>query len=169
MKTRSETVLIELLRYNNWANQEVLAVCQRLDDAQLAATTPGTFGTIRETIEHIVRSEAGYLYLITGNRLLPPFNWDGRPSLAEIKEYAVQLGQALLEAAEQIPLTKRLLEDWQGQKLRYTTMIVFMQAINHGIEHRTNITTTLSQGQLTPPGVDGWGYYLANRDRLDME
>ncbi len=37
-------------------------------------------------------------------------------------------------------------------------VLLFIQVINHGIEHRTNITTILSGLGLPAPEVDGWGY-----------
>lgn len=37
METQSETVLVELIRYNNWANRQALAACQRLSESQLLA------------------------------------------------------------------------------------------------------------------------------------
>ncbi len=44
MATQPEETLIELIRYNNWANAQILAVCQELTAEQLAATVPGTYG-----------------------------------------------------------------------------------------------------------------------------
>ena len=70
--------LSEFILYNNWANQAVLQSCQKLDKGQLATTKPGAYGTIRETLEHIIRAEAGYVRLLDGNRLLPPFKMGGQ-------------------------------------------------------------------------------------------
>ena len=41
METLPETTLVEFIRYNNWANRQVFKACQKLSDAQLAATLPG--------------------------------------------------------------------------------------------------------------------------------
>jgi uncharacterized damage-inducible protein DinB len=46
---------------------------------------------------------------------------------------------------------------------------VYIQIINHGVEHRTNITTMLNQGLQKPPGVDGWGYLEAYPNRFDRK
>ncbi len=40
------------------------------------------------------------------------------------------------------------------------------QIVNHGVEHRTNITTILGALGVALPEVDGWSYMWANRDRL---
>ncbi len=42
------------------------AICVALMGiAQLHATTPGTYGSIRETLRHLVEAEEGYLSILT--------------------------------------------------------------------------------------------------------
>lgn len=164
-----ETTLAELIRYNNWANQQVLAACEQLDEEQLAATLPGSYGTVRSTLEHLIRSEAFYVSILTGQRPLPPFQWDAKPTLAEMREYAVLVGEALVDAIQRIRPTDLVYEEEEGQKFHYQAVVVFIQIINHGVEHRTNITTILSAGQQTPPGVDGWSYLFAFPERFTYE
>jgi uncharacterized damage-inducible protein DinB len=169
MNALPETTLAEFIRYNNWANQQMLEVCQKLNDDQLAATMPGAYGTIRDTLEHIIEGEAFYVELLTGKRPQPPFQWEASPGLAEMRDFATQVGNALVEAINHVRPTDRVLEEDQGNKFHYQALAVFIQIINHGIEHRTNITTILSAAQHTPPGVDGWGYLSAHLDRFDYE
>ena len=169
METLPEITLAELIRYNNWANQQILQTCQKLSEDQLAATMPGSYGTVRETLEHIIKGEAFYLWLLTGHRPHPSFQWDARPGLAAMRDYATQVGNALVEAVDQIRPTDRVYEEDQGNKFQYQALAIFIQIINHGIEHRTNITTILSAKQHTPPGVDGWSYLSAHPDRFDYE
>ncbi len=54
MDTHPEPTPIEFIRYDNWANQQVLAACKTLSESQLAATMPGAFGSIRDTLQHIL-------------------------------------------------------------------------------------------------------------------
>lgn len=162
-----ETTLAELIRYNNWANQQVLAACEQLDEAQLAATLPGSYGTIRDTLAHLIRAEAFYVSILTGQRPLPPFQWDAKPGVVEMREYAVQVGEALVNAIAHLGPTDLVYEEEEGKKFHYQAVVVFIQIINHGVEHRTNITTILSAGQQTPPEVDGWNYMFAYPDRFE--
>lgn len=164
-----ETALAELIRYNNWANQQVLEACQNIDEELLDTEIPGAYGSIRDTLVHIFRAEAGYVRLMGVKRPQPPFQREDQPSIAEITDYAAQVGQALLDTVNRVPLTFPISEEWQGQQLHYNALLVFIQTINHGIEHRTNITTILNQEQLAPPAVDGWAYMLAHRDRFEPE
>jgi len=151
MNPLPETTLAEFIRYNNWANQQVLEACQKLSEDQLAAGIPGAYGTIRDTLQHIIEGEAFYVGLLTGNRPRPPFKWAARPGVAEMRDYAAQVGNALVDAILRIRPTDRIVEEDQGNKFHYHALAVFIQIINHGVEHRTNITTILSAGQHTPP------------------
>ena len=85
MTTLPETTLVEFIRYNNWSNQQVLAACRDLDESQLAAAIPGAYGTIRQTLEHIIRAEASYLRLLTGSRPEPSFDWKAGPGVEVVR------------------------------------------------------------------------------------
>lgn len=169
METQPETTLVELIRYNNWANAQILAACEKLATGQLAATAPGTYGTIRDTLEHIIRAEADYVGRLTGNRPQPSFKWGDQPTVAELSTFADQVAGALLDAVQRIPPTHIVHEEEDGQFLDYQARFLFIQAINHGIEHRTNITTILSGRGLPAPEVDGWSYFWSHPDRFDIK
>ena len=130
---------------------------------------PGAYCTIRDTLEHIIEGEAFYVGLLTGNRPQPPFQWKARLGLAEMRDYATHVGNALVDAINHIRPTGRIDEEDQGNTFHYQALAVFIQIINHGVEHRTNITTIPSAGQHTSPTVDGWGYLSAHPERFDYE
>lgn len=169
MDALSESTFMEFILYNNWANQQVLRACQNLSEDQLAAKIPGAYGTIRDTLGHIMRSEAHYIRLLTGSCPQPLFKWEARPSLAEMTAYATQVGEALVDMAQRTLPTDQVIEEDEGKQFHYQALAVFIQIINHGIEHRTNITTILNQGLLTLPDVDGWGYLDAHPDRFELK
>ncbi|MCA1842643.1 MAG: hypothetical protein LC792_05525 [Actinobacteria bacterium] len=50
-----------LLDHSSWATLEVLSFCEGLTPHQLAASTPGTFGTIFETLHHFIESDGHYV------------------------------------------------------------------------------------------------------------
>ena len=59
--------LLELYRHMTWSTLRLIEHCQDLADEHLDATTPGTFGTIRETLRHLGRAEEGCFHLVTGH------------------------------------------------------------------------------------------------------
>ena len=58
MNALPESTFMEFILYNNWANEQVLLACQNLSEEQLAALIPGAYGTIHDTLGHIIRGEA---------------------------------------------------------------------------------------------------------------
>ncbi len=55
-----EGLITELFRHNTWANLKLLDACRSLGDEHLDANVPGTFGSIRDTLLHIVGAEVSY-------------------------------------------------------------------------------------------------------------
>jgi uncharacterized damage-inducible protein DinB len=169
MENQPETTLMELIRYNNWANAQLFTVCQKLTTDQKNATAPGTYGSIHRTVGHIIAAEADYVGRMTGERPQAPFRWEDGPSLADLAAYANQVAEALLDAAERIPPTQLVHVEEDDNTLDYQARHLFIQAINHGIEHRTNITTILSGLGLTAPEVNGWAYLFSHPDRFELK
>ena len=169
MDTQPESTLVEFIRYNNWANQQVLAACKDVSESQLTAMIPGAYGSIRDTFKHLLRAEADYINRITGNRPQPSFKWEDGPSLAEMSAFAAQVGEAFMDTIQRIRPTQIVHEEEDGQTIDYQARQLFMQVVNHGIEHRTNITTFLNSHGLPVPEVDGWGYMWAHRDRFEVK
>ncbi len=144
-------------QYNLWANLSLLDACEQLTDAQLDATMTGTFGSIRETLIHLLGAEEGYVAALTGNipdprlRDLPTF-----PGFDELRRRAQRSGSALIAYAEQGDPGQTLYLD--GGTYEATTTIVLIQAIDHAIDHRSQISTLLSQQGIEPPDLDAWAY-----------
>jgi len=169
MDAQPESTLLEFIRYNNWANAQVFAACQTLTAEQLVATAPGTYGNIRDTLRHIIRAEADYIGRMTGDRPQPSFKWEDGPAVADIAAFAGQVAEVLLDAAQRIPPTQMVREEEDGLFIEYQARHLFLQTVNHGIEHRTNITTILSSLGFPALEVDGWGYLTAHPDRFEMK
>jgi uncharacterized damage-inducible protein DinB len=169
MDNPAESTLVELIRYSNWANAQVLAACQDLTDEQLDTGTPGSYGSIRDTLMHMLWAEADYVGRMTGDRPWPAFKREERPTLAGLAEFAGRVASALLDAVQRVPVTQIVHEEEDGEFLDYQARHLFMQAVNHGIEHRTNVTTILSSLGIPVPEIDNWGYLFAHPDRFELK
>lgn len=169
MQDFNGATIAEFMRYNNWANQEVLSYCEKLNAGELDATTPGTYGTIRDTLEHIVRGEATYLKRLSGEQVTLLFQWQDKPTIAAMREYAANVGETLLNAFLKAGPTQMVREQQDGETFEYQAIVLMIQTINHGVEHRTNITTTLVQQNLKPPEVDGWNYWWTHKERFGKQ
>ena len=69
MENASEALIVEFAQYNLWANLELLKACEGLSEAQLQTSEPGAFGTIRDTLMHLIGSEGYYLFLLSGQKV----------------------------------------------------------------------------------------------------
>ena len=161
------TGLPNVFQYNLWANLRLLDTCAELSDAQLDATTKGTFGSVRETLMHMLTSEEGYARTLTGKIRTPPREDLTRfPDFDELRRRAQGSGEALIAFAEQVgqgELSRILQLD--GGTYDAPVIVVVIQAINHGIDHRSQIATLLSQQDIELPDnfLDAWAYNDALR------
>src|SRR5690348_3555291 len=53
--------LHDAFRHNSWATKQLLEVCRGLSREQLTLTTNESFGSILDTFNHILFSDAGYV------------------------------------------------------------------------------------------------------------
>ncbi|HEY7849633.1 MAG TPA: DinB family protein, partial [Ktedonobacterales bacterium] len=54
----------ELYAYNTWANAQVFAICRDVEQARLDEQAPGTYGTLAETLRHLVGVEVVYTHML---------------------------------------------------------------------------------------------------------
>ena len=151
------TGLADFFQYNLWANLRLLDACTHLSDAQLDATTKGTFGSVRETLMHLFAGEEGYVRGITGTSPTPQLKaLTTFPGFDELRRRAERSGKELIAIAEQGELSQILHLDEGTYEV--PVIVVLIQAINHAIDHRSQIATVLSQQDIEPPHLDGWSY-----------
>lgn len=160
-RPRGETPLAELLHHHLWANLRLLDRCATLSEKQLDASAPGTFGSIRSTLLHIVGAEQGYLIRLTGRQPERRFRPDDSPSIAGLREQARQNGEALLALAARMQPSDTVELEEDGETWQIPASVMLVQAINHATEHRTNVTTILAQQGIDCPELDGWAYLMA--------
>lgn len=98
--------LIELSRHKTWATLGLIEHCQTLDDEILDATTPGTYGTIRATLHHLIDADEDYLSMLIGEHLWDPIG-DRRLPIAELAERFRQLAPRWEALAEDASLSSR--------------------------------------------------------------
>jgi uncharacterized damage-inducible protein DinB len=152
-------VLTTLFRHHLWANLRLLERCAELTDEQLDATVPGTFGSIRDTLQHIVTSEQSYFsYISTGQprrrpKEAPPLTF------AEMMESVRTTGLGLIEWAPRVQAGDTVQVDWDGTLRDVPKSIILTQVINHATEHRAQIMVILTQLGIEPPDLQGWSYF----------
>jgi uncharacterized damage-inducible protein DinB len=169
MAIQPEPTLVEFVRYNLWANQQLLSICMKLDKELLTHDIQGTAGSILETFGHILRAEAGFLERIHGTSPQPAFKWDEGSSLAQMANFARRVSDALIETVQHTSPTENVHEEENGWTFDYHARLIFMSVIYHGISHRTDITTFLNSQGVPLPELDVWGYQEENPDRFQAK
>jgi uncharacterized damage-inducible protein DinB len=149
--------LIEAFRYNKWANLHLLDVCAKLSDEQLQLTAPGTYGTITATLLHLVAAEQRYLRRLAGSE--PAFSErESPPTLAVLRQHAARSGDALIEAGRSVTPDQTIDEERDGAHMRLHLVVVLVQAMHHGNDHRTHICTILGAHDIPYGDMDVWAY-----------
>jgi len=153
-------VFLDLYKHNLWANQKLLAACESLPAEVLAADAKGTYGTVLDTLVHLVAAESRYVMRMTEQRAPENLLNEGTfPGLEDLKQRARASGEELIALAAKTTANETVVVDEDGQKLNIRLSTYFAQAINHSTEHRAHVCTILTQQGIDPPRVDVWGYW----------
>ena len=106
---------------------------------------------------HLFGAEEGYVGALTGKIPTPLLKeLTTFPGFDELRRRAKMSGEELITVTEQGDLSQILHLD--GGTYDAPAIIVVIQAINHAIDHRSQISTLLSQQGIGPPELDAWAY-----------
>jgi uncharacterized damage-inducible protein DinB len=152
-----ESILVKLFEHNRWANLRAVEACAGLPDAQLDATVQGTAGTVRDTMMHIAGAEQRYVMRLSGRQ--PTYGErDGWPGVDTLRQALDESGRALIDLAGRADPDEVLEGEYQGQPYELPVSTIYVQAINHATEHRSQIATILTQQGIEPPDFSGWAW-----------
>lgn len=144
-------VLVELFRHKTWATLLLIEACHGLDKEALDATTPGTYGTIRDTLHHLVGADESYLATVTGERPAHPLPSE-RVSLGTLADLTRQLGPRWEALARDPEIGRRAVITRDGW--RTPAAIPMAQAIHHAECHRGHVLSVLGAHSIEMPGMD---------------
>ena len=149
-------VFQDLYRYNAWANARVFAACRGVEPATLQGDALGTYGSLEETLKHLVSVEDAYLAMLQDK--LP--GGEGRDQyfahdLPWFAERSSQLGQAylaLLPAFDDATLASPLRVPWFDFPL--TKRDGLHQVLSHSGQHRAQVLSVLGARGAEVPDLD---------------
>jgi uncharacterized damage-inducible protein DinB len=152
------SVLTTLFAHNTWANLKLLDFCERLSDQQLDTTAIGGFGSIRDTLRHIVGAEVSYVERVNGKLPAAPIAPDQFPGVAVLKDAVRWAGDELLQLALSARKNTSVRQRPPRQLFEYKLASLLVQAITHSTEHRAQISAIITQLGMEPPDMSGWQY-----------
>ena len=158
----TDTITV-LFSHNLWANLILLERCAELTSEKLEATISGAYGSIRDTLQHIVTAEQSYFSRIRTGQ--PRRFTGGAPALTlvEMMESARMSGNGLIDWAPKVQADDTVVIDWDGTPREVPLTFILTQVINHATEHRAQIMAIMTQLGIQPPELDSWTYF----DELD--
>lgn len=163
------SVLTTLFRHNAWANLKLLDFCAGLSDAQLDATAIGGFGSIRDTLQHIVGAEVGYVERANGRLPVAVPSSDQFSGFDILKDAARWAGDELLQLAVSAREDTNVRQRPPRHIFQYRLASLMVQAITHSTEHRTQIAAIITQLGMEPPDMSGWQYMDEIGELQDLE
>ena len=155
----SSSPLTDAFAHHAWATLRLIDACSGLTPEQLATAVPGTYGSILDTMRHMVASDSWYLFVITDGAYQAFDEEDGLglPELgAAMERQAEAWSQLLAAGVDPDRMIARRRDD--GSALHAPLGVRLAQAVHHGTDHRSQICTVLTTLGIEPPWIDVWDY-----------
>lgn len=156
---KTDTIVDNLFRYSMWANDRIFDLCDGLSDAQLDLEQEMGFGSLRNTMHHIVAAEEIWLSRWLGE-VPPAMSRSAEGASLETIRARFQLfdwkRRAFLEQGRsgnwQTPCHYR---DLRGNSHTTELLDLLIHVANHGIHHRAQAMNFLRGfGRVIPGGID---------------
>jgi uncharacterized damage-inducible protein DinB len=162
MRRGMNQALAEMFRYNRWANRALFGACRALTPEQLQAQPPGISGTIGELLTHIAGSQQTFILRTQGRQhegeLGRSSPWPGIDTVIEV---VMRTSDELVAIAESLDADTDVNLPYFGKVYRFPQSFFLVHALEHGVEHRTEVKAGLAQLGIETPDLDGWAYSMA--------
>lgn len=150
-------------RYNTWANQRVLDTVSRLAQADFTRDLKSSYGSIRDTLTHIVWSEWIWLQRWNGLSPTPVFSPADFPNVESLRKRFQSVATERSAFLQGIT-AERLLHvleyrNVKGEICRYPLWQQLHHVVNHSTYHRGQVATMLRQLGAAPAATDLLVYY----------
>jgi uncharacterized damage-inducible protein DinB len=163
----TSSLLGDAFAHHVWATERLIDACAELTPEQLRTPVAGTYGSITETLHHLVESDGGYLAHVSRQSHTPI---DENAGLAELRSAITRHGRAWSEfLAGSVDPDQDLLERSEDGSETWAIAlgIHLAQAIHHGTDHRSQVCTALTSLGIEPPDIDVWAFAgVAGRARV---
>jgi len=148
----------DAIAHHVWATLRLIDACLPLSEEQLATAVPGTYGSMIDTIRHLVAGDSGYLFVIGGGQT-QPIEEEGK-GLAELRAVMEANGAAWSTVldGELDPEAILVRHRDDGSEFHAPRGVRLAQVLHHGTDHRSQICTALTTLGLEPPEIAVWDF-----------
>lgn len=156
------SLLSDAFAHHVWATERLIDECAALTPEQLKAPAPGTYGSIIDTLRHLVGSDRWYLSFFPSGERLAPIDREAT-SLAELRSAMTINGAAWMKVlAGELDPDMDIKEIDEGWEVHSPVGVRLAQVVHHGTDHRSQVCTALTSLGLTPPEIDVWAFARAS-------
>src|SRR5690349_4852181 len=137
--------LVEIFRYNAWANHELFESCRTLTDEQLDSQVKEISGPIRELLMHIAGGQQTFILRTQGRQHEGELSrWSTWPGMETVIDIVTRTSDDLLRIAKGLQSGEEIDLPFKGKSYRFPKRFFLVHAIQHGIEHRTELKLALA-------------------------
>jgi uncharacterized damage-inducible protein DinB len=158
----AKSLVEDAFAHHAWATKRLAVACQQLTPKQLTTEVNGTYGSILETLRHIVDNDWFYLGVLTGCAPVltsKPSTMDAAALSAAMDTLAGDWGKVLAGDLDPDTIVHEVDPD-DGFQRDTTIGVHLAQALHHGNEHRAQICTAFSILGVEPPGLSVFQFAL---------
>ena len=156
-----------LYDYGYWANGKLFDVISQLTAEQFTRPVAGSYGSIRNTMVHVLSAEAGWLDRCGGPKRGPRLNPDDFPTVeslmqawsrveAHVREFLARLKD------EDLARNAEYVND-RAEKRSMPLGELMQHSANHGVHHRGQVALLLRLSGYAPGNLDSLIYYADKR------
>jgi len=153
-----------LFEHHAWATLRLIDHCAALPADRLEEAGPGTYGSIEGTLVHLVAADQRYLEDMDGRQAAIRISERERSALADLRAAVVLQAErwaALVRRAPELNITRPAYDEDPDSP--HAEDLLFLQAIHHGNDHRTQVCTILGALGLAVPDLSGWAFWHEER------
>ena len=151
-------ILSDAFEHHLWANRQILDACADLTPEQLASPVPGTYGSIENTLHHLIQADSFYLWVYNGSTG-PMIRKDDPLTIDELRAANDRHGAWYRQLlAGPLDPDEDVAEHGDGWDFVAKQGIRVAQIVHHGSDHRSQICTGLTALGVEPPDIDLWAY-----------
>lgn len=149
-----------MARYNRWMNERLYALCGGMTEAERKLDRGAFFGSIHGTLNHLLWGDRMWLGRFIGEACMhPAFGADMFPHFEPLQRERAATDRSLLEwaanvSAEALACPLQYTSQVDGKTRCLPAGVAAVHMFNHGIHHRGQLTTLLTQAGIDPGVTD---------------
>ena len=160
--TAPASVLRDAFERHTWSTIRLLDRVSGLDRDVRDTGGHGMFGTVAETLTHLVDADARYLDRLDDPDLPPLAPRDRPEALEKLRTTVVANAERWTNALDRLEggtLHARIGAEAAHPNIEPAETVLLLQALHHGDEHRAQVCTALGASGTEVPDVSAWAFW----------